>query len=105
MKRGPVVYCFEEADLPTGVELDGVGIDPTASPCDDGPHAELGGVPTVRVRAVAHDLQGWPERIYCDSDSTPATATSTPTQLRAVPYFTWANRRAGAMRVWTPASQ
>jgi hypothetical protein len=27
-----------------------------------------------------------------------------PVTLTAVPYFTWANRGAGAMRVWIPRS-
>ena len=31
-----------------------------------------------------------------------AAAGGAPVTLRAIPYFTWANRDIGAMRVWIP---
>jgi DUF1680 family protein len=106
LERGPVVYCFEEADLPQGIDLAAVAIDLATAPSDSGPHAELEGVPTVSVAAAVSDLDGWRDGIYLDAKSVPAAPAPPPTaQLRAVPYFTWANRRAGAMRVWTPVTK
>ena len=32
----------------------------------------------------------------------PAAETTTPVRLYAAPYYAWANRGAGAMRVWIP---
>ncbi len=63
----------------------------------------LGGVRTVSVagnRLRADDASGdWPSLPY-------ASATSGEPQesveLTAVPYYAWANREPGAMRVWLP---
>lgn len=105
VERGPVVYCFEEVDLPEGVELAAVGIDPASAPSDGGRHADLRGAPTVTVAGTVGNLDGWRDGIYRDGESLPDASPSTPMQLRAVPYFTWANRAAGAMRVWTPVTE
>ncbi|HEX3617361.1 MAG TPA: beta-L-arabinofuranosidase domain-containing protein [Solirubrobacteraceae bacterium] len=105
VERGPVVYCFEEADLPDGVELASVAINTSAAPADGAPHAELDGVPTITVAAAVSELDGWLDEIYRDAPSVAAAAASSVTELQAIPYYTWANRRAGAMRVWTPAAK
>jgi hypothetical protein len=105
IERGPFVYCFEEADLPEGVELAGVTIDPAGSPADGDAQNELAGVPTVTVAASVTDLDDWLDAIYRDAPSVAVTAPGTTAALQAIPYFTWANRRPGAMRVWTPAAK
>lgn len=81
IERGPLVYCVEQIDqagLPIDdFELRSVGATEWAGDL-------LGGVEVVRLTARAHG----------SSDDVAATA---------VPYFAWANRGAGAMRVWLPA--
>jgi len=101
LERGPVVYCFEEQDLPAGADLADVAIDPAAEPVDHGPVAPLGGVPGVALPGVVRDSDGWRHSEYRDLRELPAAAAA-PTQLLAVPYFTWANRSEGGMRVWIP---
>jgi DUF1680 family protein len=32
------------------------------------------------------------------------TLTDTPVELTAIPYYAWANREDGSMRVWLPTS-
>jgi hypothetical protein len=82
IERGPLVYCLEQADQRSGALVDQVRI-------EDGPLVEvaepglLGGITVVEA----------PGR---------ASARGEPVTLRAVPYFTWANRELGAMRVWIP---
>jgi DUF1680 family protein len=82
IERGPLVYCLEQADQPEGALVDQVRI-------EDGPLAAvaepglLGGITVVEA----------PGR---------TSARGEPVTLRAVPYFTWANRELGAMRVWIP---
>jgi hypothetical protein len=105
VERGPIVYCFEQADLADGVELAAVAINPTAVPADGDPQAELDGVPTVAVAAAVNELDGWQDAIYRDAPTVGVTTAGSATELQAVPYFTWANRRTGAMRVWTPAAK
>ena len=57
--------------------------------------------PSVEPDVVPlHDVPGIPLGL-----SLPAidTATGTPVQIGAMPYFGWAQREPGAMRVWIPA--
>jgi DUF1680 family protein len=84
VERGPLVYCVESADLPPGAELEDLEWDGHRSPAAVG-RPDLGesavGI-TVPVRS-----------------RTNGTAALT---AGAVPYFSWANRQVGAMRVWLP---
>jgi hypothetical protein len=103
LERGPVVYCVEEHDLPAGADLAAVAVDPAADPVDSGPVAQLGGLPGVSLAGVLRDPDGWRQTEYRDVREVPATSAA-PTQLLAVPYFAWANRDEGGMRVWIPAA-
>jgi hypothetical protein len=105
IERGPIVYCFEAADLPDGVALGDIALDPEAAPTDDGFIAELGGVPGVEIGGIATSFNGVAQTLYADAHAARPGRTSSPLQLRAIPYFTWANRGAGAMRVWTPVRE
>jgi DUF1680 family protein len=104
LERGPIVYCVEQHDLPAGVDLADVALDPAADPVDGGPVAQLGGLPGVSLAGVLRDTDGWSRREYRDLRELPATSAA-PAQLLAVPYFAWANRGSGGMRVWIPADQ
>ena len=104
VERGPVVYCVEEQDLPAAADLADVAIDPSAEPVDHGPVELLGGLPGVELAGVVRDLDGWRRSEYRDLRELPAPASVAPTQLLAVPYFAWANRSEGGMRVWIPTT-
>jgi DUF1680 family protein len=104
LERGPIVYCVEEHDLRGDMDLADVAVDPGAEPVDGGSVAQLGGVPSVALAGVRRNLDGWRETEYRDVHTLPATAPASPTRLLAVPYFAWANRDEGAMRVWIPAT-
>jgi DUF1680 family protein len=103
LERGPIVYCVEQHDLRPGTDLAGVAVDPGADPVENGPVDELGGLPGVALAGVARDLEGWRDSEYRDVRGLPPTASARATQLKAVPYFAWANRQEGGMRVWLPA--
>jgi len=85
VERGPLVYCVESADLPAGHELEDLVFDAGRSPApadrtDVGPGSFVGvDVPLNRRGAAADSMVA-----------------------RAIPYYAWANRHAGAMRVWIP---
>jgi DUF1680 family protein len=104
LERGPIVYCVEEHDLEVGADLADVSVDPGADPVDGGPIEQLGGLPGVALAGVVRDLDGWRRSEYRDLRELPAPAPAAPTQLLAVPYFAWANRDEGGMRVWIPAT-
>ncbi len=82
LARGPVVYCIESADFPE-VDIFDVRL-PESAPLEYSFRKELlGGVGVLTGVALAGTDK-------CD--------------FTAIPYFSWANRDAGKMRVWLPAS-
>jgi DUF1680 family protein len=103
LERGPIVYCVEQNDLPAGADLADVALDAAADPVDGGPIAQLGGLPGVSLAGVLRESDGWSRREYRDLRELSAASTA-PAKLVAVPYFAWANRDQGAMRVWIPAA-
>jgi uncharacterized protein len=104
VERGPIVYCLEQQDLPNGVDLADVLIAPGSEPVDGAPIAELGPFPTVALAGSARNTEGWQGVEYRDAHELPADGSASDTRLLAVPYFAWANRDEGAMRVWIPAA-
>jgi DUF1680 family protein len=104
IERGPLVYCLEQVDHPGG-GLDDVVID-TAHPLAVKQRPDLlGGVTTVVAtghRRSVPDVDWWP---YRSADAAPDSVPSgAPVELTAIPYYAWANRRDGSMRVWLPTS-
>jgi DUF1680 family protein len=102
LERGPIVYCFEQTDLAAGADLADVALQTDTAPTDSGPLPPLGGVPGVSVAGVVRDLEGWRRAEYLDVRELPRDGVAAPTRLLAIPYFTWANRGNGGMRVWLP---
>ncbi len=95
LKRGPLVYCVEEADNPGG------RVQRLKLPR----HAELkatertdlfDGVVTLTAEATAIDEGAW-SGLYRSEPPRERTAT-----LTAIPYYLWANRGQGSMMVWVP---
>jgi hypothetical protein len=97
MARGPLLYCVEQADLDPGVALDDVRLDPREMP-----RAVAGGdVLDVPITISAHGVVADGDApIYADWPVPQRQAT--PIEITAIPYYRWANREPGAMRVWLP---
>lgn len=104
VERGPIVYFLEECDAPAGVDLADVVIESAARPVDGGSVAQLGDLPAVALTGVVRELDGWRHAGYRGLDELPETGSASPVRLLAVPYFAWANRDEGGMRVWIPAT-
>lgn len=102
LQRGPMVYCFEEADN----EMEGGNVRGVALPVDAPIEAKresdvLGGVVmlhTTGVRESDGTASAFP------TSSLYAPIESTPQPLVAIPYYAWANRTPGDMVVWVPES-
>lgn len=93
LKRGPVVYCAEEADLGFVPQL-------LALPADAEIVAEfdpdlLGGAVRLSALATKTSDADWDGQLYRREQ--PKTQA---TRLNAIPYHLWANRQAGGMLVW-----
>jgi DUF1680 family protein len=89
IERGPLVYCFEQADQP--VRLDELAVRPGSRLGEreatiDGPGR------TIQVSVAARHLP-------------PGSQAPVPrVHATAIPYFQWDNRGPGAMRVWIPGA-
>ena len=100
IERGPLVYCLEQADHPTASVAD-LEIDTTAPLASEWVPDLLGGVMVIRGAGAALDTSWWSGRLYRPFGTGPAPARRR-VDLLAIPYNVWANRDAGAMRVWIP---
>jgi DUF1680 family protein len=103
IERGPLVYCLEQVDVPGG-GLDDIVLDPTRPLAVKQRPDLLGGVTTVVAaghrRRLADDGSWWPYR----AAETTAASVGDSVELTAIPYYAWANRQDGSMRVWLPTS-
>jgi DUF1680 family protein len=104
VERGPLVYCFEQADQPDGVAVDDLAVLPgPASPAPASPEQAGLTVRSVTIDGIGRTVQlsapalHLPPANGTDSAAVPVTAV-------AIPYFQWDNRDGRPMRVWMPAS-
>jgi DUF1680 family protein len=97
--RGPLVYCLEDKDLPTGVAIENVCIERGAK---------------WQVRHVGNLLHGvtvleTQARVLSRTKDATALHRPVPTLhadtilLRLIPYYAWCNRGVSEMTVWLPA--
>jgi hypothetical protein len=93
LQRGPVVYCFEEAD--NGKALFDLVLPGEAALQVDWDAELAGGVVTIGGEGLRDSVSSWGDVLY--RPDAPATE---PARLVAVPYFAWANRAPGEMAVW-----
>jgi DUF1680 family protein len=95
LKRGPLVYCVEEADNPGG-RVQRFRL-PRQSELEVSTRADLfSGVTALSASALAVDESDW------DALYRTAAPREEPAKLVALPYFLWANRGQGSMLVWVP---
>ncbi|MGH2616562.1 MAG: glycoside hydrolase family 127 protein [Thermomicrobiales bacterium] len=100
LTRGPLLYCIEQ--------VDNLGVDPRelALPDDAVIGAEertdlLGGIVALTAEArTAPPGVAWSGTLYQRSRRDEAPSHGEPVSIVAIPYFTWANREPGPMRVW-----
>lgn len=101
LARGPLVYCVEQADLAADVPLEDVRIDQTVAPRTVRRKITALDVPVV-ISATGAVRRGDADRLYAEVAGAAGGAPPNPTKLTAIPYFRWANRAPGPMRVWLP---
>jgi len=102
IERGPLVYCLEGVDHPGG-GLDDIVVDTTRPLAVKHRPDLLGGVTTVVAagrRRHLPDAGWWPYGPAADAPH----GDGEPLELTAIPYYAWANRQDGSMRVWLPTS-
>ncbi len=105
LMRGPLLYCLEQVDNP-GFDLRDLVLPPGAAPSAAFQRDLLGGVVALRSQAetVPPD-DAWHDRLYRTASSEPQRQTSRSVEITAIPYYSWANREPGPMRVWVKRGQ
>jgi hypothetical protein len=91
--RGPLVYCFEEAD--NGPLIAALSVSPDAKPevrMEDTPWGRIG---LIRAEGWRDDPQPFGDELYRR-----ARKAKRPVTLTAIPYYLWGNRGEGEMAVW-----
>jgi hypothetical protein len=100
IERGPLVYCLEQADQ-GGTPIAQLELDPSTALASHWTPELLEGVVVVRAPGFRVDTSAWVDRLYRPFRPGAAPARQR-VELTAIPYFAWANRGPGAMRVWVP---
>ena len=94
LRRGPLVYCFEDVDNPDGVFQTLSLVD--GAPLETAFDSELlGGVTLIRGTGTVLDASDWGNNLYLRSKP-----HLKRTDVTAIPYYAWCNRGAGQMAVW-----
>ena len=99
VKRGPIVYCLESADLPEGARVLDVFL-PREAKLVPRRSNEMGGATVIEGKGVANPRRDWGDDLY--RDYSPDAAEPREFHLVLVPYYAWDNRGAGEMSVWLP---
>ena len=100
LQRGPLIYCLEGIDQPEGVDLLDVYLPANATFETTWQADLLDGVNTIATTGGLAEVESWADMLYRPITETASTLQSVP--LTAVPYYAWANRGGGTMRVWIP---
>jgi DUF1680 family protein len=102
MMRGPIVYCVEGLDQPSGIALSDIAIRVTQSPSKEFENEYsrnlLDGVVVLRHVGVAYETASADEGLYMPIGSAAKTRSA---KLTMIPYYAWANRQPTAMQVWS----
>jgi DUF1680 family protein len=94
LKRGPLVYCVEEADNPGG-RVQRLKL-PREAELAEARSPLFDGIVQLVAPAEAVDEREF-HGLYRSAPPVAAPAT-----LTALPYYLWANRGQGSMMVWIP---
>lgn len=98
LRRGPLVYCLESADLPEGVRVADVAVRPSDKWNACFRKDWLGGMTVVEGRGYIVDERPWDHDLYRPV----SLKKPRPISLRLIPYYAWDNRGQGEMCVWLP---
>jgi hypothetical protein len=94
LKRGPLVYCIEEADNPGG-PVQRLKLPRPARVKTERRGDLFDGIVTLTADAVRLADDGWQGTLYRHDPPAEKPAT-----LTALPYYLWNNRGPGSMLVW-----
>ncbi|HEY1801028.1 MAG TPA: beta-L-arabinofuranosidase domain-containing protein [Terriglobales bacterium] len=103
VRRGPVIYCMEGIDQPSGTTLSDISIRVSNKPGAEFQHEYasnlLDGIVVLHQTGAAFETASASEALYAPMNSAPPKTR--PAKLTFIPYYVWANRQPTPMQVWT----
>jgi len=101
VQRGPLIYCLEEIDQPSGVLLSDVAVNPGRQPADqfkpEFRNDLLGGMVVLHHEGAMYERRAAEKLLYSQYKKDAGTRK---VPLTFIPYYAWANRQATFMQVW-----
>jgi uncharacterized protein len=101
IQRGPLIYCLEEIDQPSGLSLSDVAVNPGRRPAEqfrsEFKNDLLGGMVVLHHTGAVYE-RGASENSLYSQFSRGEKSKKVP--LTFIPYYAWANRQATSMQVW-----
>jgi uncharacterized protein len=102
MQRGPLIYCLEELDQPSGISLSDVAVNPGRHPAEqfqsEFRRDLLGGMVVLHHTGAVYEREASEKALYSRYGAESTKSRKIP--LTFIPYYAWANRQATAMQVW-----
>lgn len=93
LQRGPIVYCLEEVD--NGPVLQDITIPENAVFNVEYKPDMLGGINLITFQGERSCMDPWEDKLYSYKPS-----KKQKVEVKAIPYYAWANREVGEMIVW-----
>jgi uncharacterized protein len=101
IQRGPLIYCLEEIDQPSGVSLSDVAVNPGRQAAEafqtEFRSDLLGGMVVLHHTGAVYERDASENALYSHYSREQKTRK---VPLTFIPYYAWANRQATSMQVW-----
>jgi DUF1680 family protein len=101
IQRGPLIYCLEEIDQPSGISLSDVAVNPGRKPVEqfqtEFRNDLLGGMVVLHHTGAVFERGAAGKALYSRYGN---EARTQKVPLTFIPYYAWANRQATSMQVW-----
>ncbi|WP_426581134.1 aceric acid hydrolase [Mucilaginibacter sp. R-33] len=98
VKRGPVVYCLESADLAKGQKVFSVAISANNQLKPEMIRIDNSEIMSLIGKADLRDENNWSNQLYKEISAPKQNAID----IRLIPYYAWGNRGHVDMETWMP---
>ena len=97
VKRGPIVYCLESADLKPGQKVFDISIPANTQWQTVPAKIDNGNIMALQGTARIIQHEDWKNSLYREVNT-----KLQPVSIKMIPYYAWANRGETDMTVWLP---
>lgn len=95
VKRGPIVYCLESADISNGKSIDDIAIPENIKLTEKRISIDNHYMDALEGEAILRSGHSWKNVLYRKIES-----DTDKIKIRLIPYYAWGNRGNTEMTVW-----